>query len=275
MKTLQLEAHDLGRPTCPDVYIKKEWEEYDWPCAIDNGYWEWLYNWEWAMKESEYLGKRMPTDAEFSEILKTKDDMPNIAYAGYCSSGSSCYVRGASATYWSSTKSSASAWRRYFNYSYDSVTREAGAQSYAFSVRCLKTLQLEAHDLGRPTCPDVYIKKEWEEYDWPCVIDNGYWEWLYNWEWAMKESEYLGKRMPTDEEFSEILKTKSDMPNIVYAGFCSSGSSCNYRGVTALYWSSTKSSASAWRRYFFYSVDSVYRFTDAQSYAFSVRCLKD
>ena len=138
MKTLQLEAHDLGRPTCPDVYIKKEWEEYDWPCAIDNGHWEWLYNWEWAMKECEYLGKRMPTDAEFSKILKTKDDMLNIAYAGYCSSWSSCNYRGYSAYYWSSTKSSASAWRRYFYCSYDSVDRYTNAQSYAFSVRCLK-----------------------------------------------------------------------------------------------------------------------------------------
>ena len=94
----------------------------------------------------------------------------------------------------------------------------------------------------------------------------------------MNECEYLGKRMPTDEEFYEILKTKDDMPNIVYAGYCSSGGSCNSRGYNAFYWSSSvyaPSPTNSWYRYLSYSYAAVYRNYNAQAYVFSVRCLKD
>ena len=58
------------------------------------------------------------------------------------------------------------------------------------------------------------------------------------------------------------------------AGNCNGGS-CNNRGNNANYWSSTESASSAWRRNFNYSNDSVNRNTNAQTNAFSVRCLKD
>jgi hypothetical protein len=138
---LQFEDHDLWKPTCPDIYIKKEWEEYDWPCAINNLYGEWLYNWKWAMMEAEFLWKIIPTDEEFDELLKTKYDMPNVVFAGYCSSGGSCDNRGSGAVYWSSTVYAPSptvSWSRGLGYSYASVGRNTNAQTFDFSVRCLK-----------------------------------------------------------------------------------------------------------------------------------------
>lgn len=102
-------------------------------------------------------------------------------------------------------------------------------------------------------------------------------EQLFTWEAAMRETKKVGKRIPTDDEF--LLFEKKDFGKIVYAGNCSSGgSSCNYRGDYAYYWSSTVYSPSptlSWNRYLVYSSASVYRNGNGQSSDFSVRCLKD
>ena len=61
-------------------------------------------------------------------------------------------------------------------------------------------------------------------------------------------------------------------------GTCSSGGSCNYRGLNAFYWSSSvyaPSPTSSWRRNLNYSNASVNRNNNAQTNDFSVRCLKD
>jgi uncharacterized protein (TIGR02145 family) len=54
------------------------------------------------------------------------------------------------------------------------------------------------------------------------------------------------------------------------------GSSFPYRGVYAIFWSSSAySSSAAWRRYFYYAYSTVYRTTDSRSYGFPVRCIRD
>jgi uncharacterized protein (TIGR02145 family) len=70
--------------------------------------------------------------------LKNKLGLP---LAGHCSSGGSCGDRGYTANYWSSsvyTTSPTSSWRRNLNYSNASVGRNNNAQTYVFSVRCVR-----------------------------------------------------------------------------------------------------------------------------------------
>ena len=78
--------------------------------------------------------------------------------------------------------------------------------SFYNCVRKNKKLELEEFNLWRPTCSDIEINpKNW----WSETIPQASkyeWNWYYNWEWAMKECEYLGKRMPTEEEWGEIVK---------------------------------------------------------------------
>jgi uncharacterized protein (TIGR02145 family) len=55
-----------------------------------------------------------------------------------------------------------------------------------------------------------------------------------------------------------------------------SGSSFNYRGNYAYFWSSSAySSTNAWNRYFYYLYATVYRSYNSRSYGFSVRCVRD
>lgn len=118
---------------------------------------------------------------------------------------------------------------------------------------------------------EVKVNPEWDVFELP----DG--EQLFTYYAAIREAEKAGKRLPTDEEFDELLKTKSDMPNVTYAGNCNGGS-CNYRGYNANYWSSSvyaPSPTNAWRRNLNYSFASVSRTNNAQAVAFSVRCLKD
>jgi uncharacterized protein (TIGR02145 family) len=62
------------------------------------------------------------------------------------------------------------------------------------------------------------------------------------------------------------------------AGNCISGSSCAFRGYGGLYWSSaiyTLSSNNSWGPNLYSGFASVYRAYTAQTYDFSVRCVKD
>lgn len=140
---MQLEEFDLGQPTNPKIRIISEWEDinnYYKPYAIQNKDWHWLYNFKAAKLEAKFIWKKIPTDRQWSKLAKTKDDIHNIVYAGYCSRGL-CYNRGDDALYWSSSVYSPSptdGWYRYLNYAYPSVYRYVYGQSRAFSVRCLK-----------------------------------------------------------------------------------------------------------------------------------------
>ena len=84
----------------------------------------------------------------------------------------------------------------------------------------------------------IKTNPEWD------VFEDEYWEQFFTWEWAMRETKKAWKRMPTDEEFDEIIW---DMDrdefmkkyNIEYAGYRNSGIFLN-RGNYAFLWSSTE-----------------------------------
>lgn len=99
-------------------------------------------------------------------------------------------------------------------------------------------------------------------------------EQLFTWDAAIRETKKARKRMPTDEEFTELLKIKSDMPNVVFAGYSYSGS-FDYLGSDGYFWSSVQSGADAWYRGLDSGYAQVGRDTDAKTYGLSVRCLKN
>ncbi len=104
----------------------------------DEGYeGEQLFTWSEAMRETKKAKKRMPTDKEFTKLLKTKKDMPNLVYAGY-GYGGSWDLLGSAGHFWSSSQNVVSAWYRYLNLSGAQVYRYAGGKANGFSVRCLK-----------------------------------------------------------------------------------------------------------------------------------------
>lgn len=74
--------------------------------------------------------------------------------------------------------------------------------------------------------------------------------------------------------------TKTSSNNVIralglpLAGNCTSGT-CNGRGLTGIYWSSTESGGSTWRRYFPRNDNTIFRSTYVQGASFSIRCMKD
>lgn len=98
---------------------------------------EQLFTWEAAMRETKKAGKRIPTDKEFSFLLKTKEDMKNLIFAGYRGTNGS-FGRTANAYFWSSSQRGANAWLRHLNSSYATVLRYTNSKAYGFSVRCFK-----------------------------------------------------------------------------------------------------------------------------------------
>ena len=100
---------------------------------------EQLFTWDAAMREAEKAGKRIPTDEELTEILKTKEDMPNALLAGYRSVSGGFHVSGSHAFVWSSSQNSSTyAWRRHLNSGYSTIDRDSNSKYYGFSLRCLK-----------------------------------------------------------------------------------------------------------------------------------------
>lgn len=107
------------------------------------------------------------------------------------------------------------------------------------------------------------------------LIDGFVGEQLFTWEAAMRETSKVGERMPTNEEFLEILKTKEDIKNPIFAGNRNTDGSFGYRSSYAYFWSSSQSGADAWHRYLSSSYATVIRYTNSKAYGFSVRCLKN
>ncbi|MBU4368116.1 fibrobacter succinogenes major paralogous domain-containing protein [Patescibacteria group bacterium] len=100
-------------------------------------------------------------------------------------------------------------------------------------------------------------------------------EQFFTWDAAMRETKEVGKIIPTDDEFSKILKTKADMPNLILAGYRDTDGTFYGRGTYAYFWSSTESGATAWYRDLDSANATVYRHTYGKANGFSVRCLKN
>ena len=110
------------------------WELINCEDTESNG--QQLFTWQAAMRETQKVGKRMPTDKEWNEF--EKEDIPNIVYSGYRSTNGSCHGRSNLSTLWSSTESGTAAWERYLYYDRSTVSRRDGTKASGFSVRCIK-----------------------------------------------------------------------------------------------------------------------------------------
>ena len=142
---LELEDHNFKvnsdgwkKITVYDVEYLENREGDIWEILENEARGEQLFTWKSAMRETEKAGKRMPTDSEFTELLKTKEDMPNLVFSGYRDTNGAFYYSGASTYFWSSSVSGANAWGRYLSSSNSTVTRYPYGQVNGFSVRCLK-----------------------------------------------------------------------------------------------------------------------------------------
>lgn len=118
-------------------------------------------------------------------------------------------------------------------------------------------------------------KDIWEILDGECAGEQ-----LFTWDAAMRETKKAGKQMPTDEEFTELLRVKEYIPNLVFPGVRFANGLFDGHGTVWL-WSSTVSfwgDTDAW--VWEHNSDSDYS-TDSQILhefnkmcGFSVRCLK-
>ena len=143
----------------------------------------------------------------------------------------------------------------------------------------MKTLELEAHNLRKPTCPDIVINpKEWGSETEPqaCKYKGN---WYYNAPAFEKETKFIGKRVPTHEEWQEILKETPANKIFDFVG-------CRYFGTTGTFnsrttgvyvWSSFEASTTvSWVEYFYSSIPTQsVRNSVTEAYGFSVRCLKN
>ena len=111
------------------------------------------------------------------------------------------------------------------------------------------------------------------------TILGGSGEQLFTWDAMMRETEKADKRVPTDEEFDILLRTKKNMPNLVFVGYRSAcGAFGNFGSSSSFFWTSTpvqSSSTFAWTRLLSSSGSGVLRIQHQKTSGFSVRCLKD
>jgi hypothetical protein len=150
-------------------------------------------------------------------------------------------------------------------------------------------LKVLNQDLDKPQCPEVKLLKEKQPHQECCCWELEY-EWKtyyqYDFHWYLKEAEFRWLKTISDEDWIKLekelwadwlrkllnLKEQKD-----YKGYCDGGT-CIFRGVSALYWSSsvyTPSPTTSWRRYMGFSNASVTRSYNTQTFGFSVRCIKD
>jgi uncharacterized protein (TIGR02145 family) len=121
----------------------------------------------------------------------------------------------------------------------------------------------------------VKINPEWDITEFLIWDYKG--EQLFTWNACIRETEKRNKRVPTEEEFNIILKTKEDFKNNKLAGNRNTdGVTFSNRGYGTYLWSSTAFDATnAYNRYLDYDISAVYRGNDNKTNGFSVRCLKD
>ena len=145
-----------------------------------------------------------------------------------------------------------------------------------------KELELEAHNFRVNSDGWKKIKVDEEEClenpegdIWEILSEEDRGEQLFTFKAMQRETKKAGKTVPTDEEFTELLEEKEDMPNLKFAGNRGTIGSFGSLSSYADFWSSSISGSNAWTRYLNASYTTVYRFAQDKTFGFSVRCLKD
>jgi len=100
---------------------------------------------------------------------------------------------------------------------------------------------------------------------------------LFTWFAGMRETEKVGKRMPTDEEWNIVTNNGKDLLNLkkVLSGCRGTGGVFYGLDADAHFWSSSVAGTGAWGRGLYSSLFTVGRSPSDQAYGFLVRCLKD
>lgn len=144
-----------------------------------------------------------------------------------------------------------------------------------YLINLINMLELEKENLGKPINPKIEINPEKASETIPQAWEKK-WNWYYNWEWAMAECKFLKKRMPTKEEWKEIVKSYwedwkrlSKNYDLPFAG-----SYNNWQSTDANYWSSSTTSTYSYYLYF-YTSNIFPTYYTVRAYGFSVRCIKN
>ena len=164
---------------------------------------------------------------------------------------------------------------------FDDFIKEA--EKFIDKQEIKKHLELEDHNFRinsdgwkKITVDDIEYLENPEKDVWELLSEECEGEQLFTYDAAIRETKRVGKLIPTDDELSELLKTREDLKNIVYSGYRNTNASFYYLGSLLYLWSSSPSSATyAWSRGLFSSSSTVYRVTTNKAYGFSVRCLKN
>lgn len=136
-------------------------------------------------------------------------------------------------------------------------------------------IQLETENLWKPTCKDIKINPKNVSETIPQAWEYN-WNWYYNFEWALLESKTLWKRIPTKEEWEELINdSKEEILKLPLAG-CRSNSDSDYyvHGTHGYYWSSSPICIYG----YYVTITSTHvnpRWSSYRAYGFSVRCLKN
>jgi uncharacterized protein (TIGR02145 family) len=90
----------------------------------------------------------------------------------------------------------------------------------------------------------------------------------------MRETEKVGRRIPTDEEFEWL--NKENFGKIIYTGYRDTEDSFDELGSYSSFWSSSESgTSSVWNRYLRLFNSTVKRSPDNRDSGLSVRCVKE
>lgn len=109
---------------------------------------------------------------------------------------------------------------------------------------------------------------------WEILVGNFKGEQLFTMDAAMRETIKAGRRMPKSWEVTKILKTKSDMPNLLLVGARSIEGLFSDQGKVAYFWQYSDN-GSSWCWVLSASHDNVMSFVFIETQGLSVRCLKN
>lgn len=136
-------------------------------------------------------------------------------------------------------------------------------------------LQLEDYNLWKPTNKKIKLNPKKASHTIPQAWEND-WNWYYNFEWALLEAKTLWKKIPTKEEWEELIKnSKEEILKLPLAGFRGYSNAYYYvQGTYGYYWSSSPFGIYGYR--VGVSSTQVYPLLyGSRAYGFSVRCLKN
>jgi len=114
-----------------------------WEILNEEARGEQLFTFKAMQRETKKAGKTVPTDEQFDSLLKVKEDMPNLVFAGYRNTNGAFYNLSSYAGFWSSLESGSYAWSRTLYSSDSTVYLRAYHKTYGFSVRCVKGKKIQ------------------------------------------------------------------------------------------------------------------------------------